>query len=89
MRACRRSLIVLKEVRAMIDTDIKQLILNTAKYSRAKRSYAEYFLLANPSMKLYPHTKLITQKLQKIADGEQHFYIISMPPTAREESYNY
>lgn len=61
----------------------------SAKIALAKRSYADYFLCANPKMKLYPHTKLITDKLQKIIDGEQHFYIISMPPTAREESYNY
>lgn len=51
-----------------------------ARGELARRSYAYYFLFANPSMKLYPHTKLITDKLQKIADGEQHFYIISMPP---------
>ena len=73
----------------MINADVRQLLLNTAKYSQAKRSYSKYFMLANPTMKLFPHTKLITEKLQKIADGEQHFYIISMPPTAREESYNY
>ncbi|WP_281829564.1 phage terminase large subunit [Lactobacillus amylolyticus] len=64
----------------VVDTDIKDLVFKTAKYSLAKRNYADYFLLANPSMELYPHTKLITEKLQKIADGEQHFYIISMPP---------
>lgn len=64
----------------VVDADIKDLVFKTAKYSLAKRSYADYFLLANPSMELYPHTKLITEKLQKIADGEQHFYIISMPP---------
>ena len=64
----------------VVDTDVKDLVFKTAKYSLSKRSYADYFLLANPSMKLYPHTKLITEKLQKIADGEQHFYIISMPP---------
>lgn len=89
IKAYVRLLTALKEVKAMIDSDIKQLVLNTAKYSLAKRSYSDYFLLANPTMKLFPHTKLITEKLQKIADGEQHFYIISMPPTAREESYNY
>ena len=64
----------------VVDTDVKDLVFKTAKYSLAKRNYADYFLLANPSMELYPHTKLITEKLQKIADGEQHFYIISMPP---------
>lgn len=58
----------------------KNGIALAAKESLARRSYSDYFLLANPSMKLYPHTKLITEKLQKIADGEQHFYIISCPP---------
>lgn len=58
----------------------KNGIALAAKESLARRSYSDYFLLANPSMRMYPHTKLITEKLQKIADGEQHFYIISMPP---------
>lgn len=47
----------------------KNGIALAAKESLARRSYADYFLLANPEMKLYPHTKLITEKLQKIADG--------------------
>lgn len=58
----------------------KNGIALAAKEELARRSYQDYFLLANPSMRMYPHTKLITDKLQKIADGEQHFYIISMPP---------
>lgn len=51
-----------------------------ARQELARRSYSDYFLLANPRSKLYAHTKLITEKLQKIINGEQHFYIISMPP---------
>lgn len=48
----------------------------------AKQMYSEFFLLANQTQdaKLYRHTKLITDKLQKIIDGEQHFYIVEMPP---------
>lgn len=58
----------------------KNGIALAAKEELARRSYADFFLLANPMMKLYPHTRLIAEKLQKIVDGEQHFYIISMPP---------
>ncbi len=64
----------------MISPVIKSTVKKYARYSLAKRHYAKYFQLANPGMKLYPHTKLICRLLQKIADGEQHFYIISMPP---------
>lgn len=52
----------------------------TAKEELAWHNYADYFQLANPGMKLYPHVKLICDKLQKIADGEQHFYIIELAP---------
>lgn len=51
-----------------------------AKESLARRHYTDYFQLANSGMKMYPHVKLICDKLQKIADGEQHFYIIELPP---------
>ena len=51
-----------------------------AREELAWQDYADYFTLANPGMKLYPHVKLICDKLQKIADGEQHFYVISCPP---------
>ncbi len=52
----------------------------TAKEELAWHNYADYFQLANPGMKMYPHVKLICDKLQKIADGEQHFYIIELGP---------
>lgn len=58
----------------------KKAIAMAAKQELARRSYADYFLLANPGMKLYPHVKYIADKLQKIIDGEQHFYIVEMPP---------
>ncbi|MBD5430131.1 phage terminase large subunit [Lactobacillus sp.] len=58
----------------------RQGIVQAAKMELARRSYADYFLLANPTAKMYPHIKVICDALQKIIDGEQHFYIIEMPP---------
>lgn len=58
----------------------KNGIALAAKQELARRSYADYFLLANPTAKMYPHVKVICDALQKIIDGEQHFYIIEMPP---------
>lgn len=58
----------------------KSAIRLAAREELARRSYEAYFQLANPGMKLYPHVKYITDKLQKIVDGEQHFYIFEMPP---------
>lgn len=51
-----------------------------AQEALARKSYADYFLLANPTAKMYPHIQIICDALQKIIDGEQHFYIIEMPP---------
>lgn len=59
---------------------MKQAIAVAAKEALAKRDYSYYFLLANPKSKLYRHTKFVCEKLQKIIDGEQHFYIVEMPP---------
>lgn len=58
----------------------KNALALAAREELAWQNYEDYFKLANPGMKMYPHVKLICNKLQKIADGEQHFYIISMPP---------
>lgn len=58
----------------------KKAIAMAAKQELARRSYADYFLLANPTANMYPHVKVICDALQKIIDGEQHFYIIEMPP---------
>ena len=58
----------------------KQGVGLAARQALARRFYADYFMLANPSMRMYKHTQYIADKLQKIIDGEQHFYIISMPP---------
>lgn len=51
-----------------------------AKEELARRDYQYFFKLANPKSKLYPHTRYICEKLQKIIDGEQKFYIVEMPP---------
>lgn len=59
---------------------MKQAIAMAAKEALAKRDYSYYFLLANPKSKLYKHTRFVCEKLQKIIDGEQHFYIVEMPP---------
>lgn len=58
----------------------RQGIVQAAKMELARRDYEHYFLLANPRAKLYPHIKLVCDALQRIIDGEQHFYIIEMPP---------
>lgn len=51
-----------------------------AQEELARRDYQYYFKLVNPKSKLYPHTRYICEKLQKIIDGEQKFYIVEMPP---------
>lgn len=58
----------------------KNALALVAREQLAWEKYEDYFTLANPGMKLYPHVKLICDKLQKIADGEQHFYIIELAP---------
>lgn len=60
----------------------KQELLREIKLELARRNYADYFKLAYSDInaKLYPHEKYIADKLQKIIDGEQHFYIVEMPP---------
>ena len=63
-----------------ITNDMKKAIAQSAKMELARRDYKYYFTLANYNSKLYPHTRLLADKLQKIIDGEQHFYIISCPP---------
>lgn len=51
-----------------------------AQEELARREYQYFFELANPKLKLYPHIKYICQKMQKIMNGEQKFYIVEMPP---------
>ncbi|WP_268914098.1 phage terminase large subunit [Lentilactobacillus sp. SPB1-3] len=55
-----------------------------AKQSRlelSRRSYADYFQMSQDyQMRLFPHTKLLCDALQPIADGERRFLIVEMPP---------
>ncbi|WP_290122992.1 terminase large subunit domain-containing protein [Lentilactobacillus senioris] len=61
-----------------------------AKQSRlelARRSYADYFQMSQDyQMKLFPHTKLLCDALQPIADGERRFLIVEMPPPQHGKS---
>lgn len=74
----------MKKPESDLDKSSLSIISYYAKCELAKRNYADYFTLAtsmfNPRGKLYAHTKLICDKLQKIIDGEQKFYIVEMPP---------
>lgn len=64
-----------------MDVKTEMELKKVARQELAKRSYANYFLLAHDyNMQMYPHTKLICDKLQKIIDGERKFYIVEMPP---------
>ena len=61
--------------------DLKaQAIRYGARETLATRYYADYFKLVNPDYKLYKHIQYICDKVQKIIDGEQHNYIVEMPP---------
>ncbi len=53
-----------------------------AQIEFAKRSYAGYFKLANQQehAQLFALNRYLCGKLQKIIDGERHFYIVEMPP---------
>lgn len=59
---------------------LKEVTLKEARYEQAYRRYDKYFEMANPTLSMFPHIKYICDKLQKIGDGEQHFYIFEMPP---------
>lgn len=58
----------------------KDELADQIRYELARRFYKQYFLLSNPGYKIMPHINLIMDKLQKIIDGEQHYYIFEMPP---------
>lgn len=60
--------------------DFRQLAINAGKDELAWHSYEDYFRRVYPDMSMFPHTRYICSLLQKIIDGEQHFYIISCPP---------
>ena len=46
----------------------------------AQYDYQSYFLLTNSKAQAYRHTEYICGLIQKIIDGEQHFYIVELPP---------
>lgn len=46
----------------------------------AQYDYQSYFLLTNSEAQAYRHTEYICSLIQKIIDGEQHFYIVELPP---------
>lgn len=58
----------------------RQAIQKAAIEEQARRDYSKFFTLANPDAKLYKHIKYVCDKVQKIADGEPHRYIVEMPP---------
>lgn len=64
-----------------MDSLAEKEITEASKLILAKDSYARYFQLAyDYKYKMYPHTQLICDKLQKIVDGERKCYIVEMPP---------
>lgn len=60
----------------------KPQLKHEIKLELARRNYADFFNLAYEDIggHMYRHEKFIASKLQKIIDGEQHFYIVEMPP---------
>ncbi|TPR40417.1 phage terminase large subunit [Apilactobacillus micheneri] len=59
----------------------EQMLQQLSRMALAKRSYGNYFKLAHDyNVEMFPHTKLICDKLQKIIDGERKCYIVEMPP---------
>lgn len=52
-----------------------------AERELAKRQYSDYFLYSHGfQSKMFPHTQLICDKLEDIAEGYQRHYIVEMPP---------
>lgn len=59
----------------------QEKLLHMARYALANRSYKEYLTLVhNDTYKHLPHTEYIADTLQKIADGEQKYVIVELPP---------
>lgn len=51
------------------------------KKELARREYESYYVLAfDGEFEILPHVKFICDKLQKIIDGEEKFYIFTLPP---------
>lgn len=60
------------DLEAIADEALKEL---------ARRNYADFFFLSHGKQwQLLKHQRYITDRLQKIIDGEQKYYIIEIPP---------
>lgn len=56
-------------------------VIEEARKELAKGTYDDFFEYVNGyKYQVFDHIQLICDKVQKIADGEQHFYIVEMPP---------
>ncbi|AJO24793.1 phage terminase large subunit [Weizmannia coagulans] len=64
-----------------ITPKIRKAIAQQAKRELARRSYRDYVeYVHHGHYRHFRHTELICEHLQPIADGEQHFIMIEMPP---------
>ena len=58
-----------------------EALANAALEELARRNYSDFFYLSHGKQwDLLRHQKYITDRLQKIIDGEQKYYIIEIPP---------
>ncbi|KMT62667.1 phage terminase large subunit [Paenilisteria newyorkensis] len=63
------------------DSAEKDDFLEEIRQELAKRSYRDYVEYAHfGDYTFFPHTELICDRLQKIIDGEQKYYIFELPP---------
>lgn len=60
--------------------NLKPVVKESLLKLGAQYDYQSYFLLTNPEAQAYRHTQYICSLIQKIIDGEQHFYIVELPP---------
>lgn len=64
-----------------LTADEKREIAQQARYELSRRYYKDYVeMVHHGAYQHFPHTRLICDELQRIADGEQRFLMIEMPP---------
>ncbi len=64
-----------------MDQEQLDALANAALEELARRNYSDFFYLSHGKQwDLLRHQKYITDRLQKIIDGEQKYYIIEIPP---------
>nr|DAN93145.1 MAG TPA: Large Terminase [Caudoviricetes sp.] len=64
-----------------MDQEQLDALANAALEELARRNYGDFFYLSHGKQwDLLRHQKYITDRLQKIIDGEQKYYIIEIPP---------